>query len=309
MDPCSIIEFLLAQKCDFDNAEKINDHIQSKYGSFEFITTIIAKRLNVCTELHLELYKTPRYLLNKVMIGYSCEWYYPSPKFICDERFEVVPVIRLKFEKDSINEGHGITILIDHDEKVIEIFDAHGATRDKSCDTPIYKFLNNIFPDYNILLPEIICPYGPQIFNREGTCALWSILYMFIRIKCRKSTREDINRLFYGISTQKLGYFKKLFYEKSITERATQLILGFGCYLDKLLSSLDLNPLRKYHSKIIDRIENYDGKIIGKIKTSYNLLSLRDYVYYLKKYGLYTSELEDIITSNPLLYEQYLINE
>lgn len=317
MDPCSIIEFLLSQTCHLGSAKEINDRIQHKYGSPLFINTVFAKSLNICTKRNIELHKISTIWMNRFIIDKSCEIYYNElgNENNCDKRFEVIPVSILRFLRtnDNLTSAHSITILIDHEEKIIEIFDALGKTRvDKMCDVKILEFLNEKYPNYEILLPETICPYGPQIFNREGTCVLWAILYMFVRIKCKGSTRNDINRLFYDIRTEKLGYFQKLFNEKSIIERTTKLILGFGCYLEKILASLNLEPLKKYHDKILNLINTSDIQdeyMPGNISTSHDLLLLRDYVYYLKKYKLYTSELENIITSNPFLYSQYVIND
>lgn len=287
----------------------------------------MAKSLNVCTRLHLQLQLKPKYWFNSKSVYETCKRYIPydNPHWknnfnrSCNNRFEVMPVI-ITFAGNPNNPkvstgSHANTILIDHDEKVIEIFDPLSAERySEFCDLELHDLLNKIYPNYEILYPEILCPYGPQIYEGSGTCVLWSLLYLFLRISCKNSTRNNIDTLFYDLyGAQKLGYFSQLFNRKSITARIQQLILGFGCYLEKLLLPLNLEPFYQYYTKTIRLLENTENNenedISGNILSSYNLLLLQDYVYYLKKYKVYTPEIEDIITSNPFLYQQYLLND
>lgn len=301
MDSCSIIEFLLSQNCEYNSAEKINYHLQDEYITTGFIMTIIAKHLNVCTKSILRLNLRPDLLINNKIMKGDCEIDYFIHKNKCAEKFEVIPVSVTSYnEKFEIIGSHTIIILVDHQDQVCEIFDSNGSLRNnKICDIHLIQFLNKNYPNYEILFPEIICPYGPQVINDENTCTLWSILYLFMRIKCEHSTRNDINRLFYDIQT------KQLFNKKSISARVTKLIKGFGCYLEDLLSQLNLQPFAQYFEKIRKHMiesDDFTNEMLIFVESSYSLLLLRDYVYYLKLYKLYTPEIDDIINSNPFLY-------
>lgn len=295
METCLPLDTFKTHKCDYTNPGILSKYLQNTYTQ-GFMFAVLAKILGACMNKML-------YFKISGLIWKSCTHFLiPINKKECVNKFEVIPINYIL----SNNILHTNVILIDHEKRVIEIFEPYGASRiTQSCDQTINDVLTEMYSNYKIVFPEIVCSVGPQTLEKSDSCFLWSALYFYLRIKCYHLSREQ---LIDGILDLQLNQNSRIVtYLKSYLKygHTHNLILGFGCYLNNLFVDLALEPFSRFFLIIQGSSKqlNESNMYISDLTNAYLSLDIDAFIQILLDNNLYNSTINNIIISTPFLYD------
>ena len=296
MTNCSLIDKFKTQKCNSENPEYLSKYLQTTYTE-GFIFALLAKLSNVCMNKML-------YFIIQGLVWKSCSYQLATfNKNRCSNRFEIIPVNYI-FTGNTL---HVNVILIDHQNREIELFEPYGASRvTQSCDKQLIDILDQMYPNYKVIFPEIFCPIGPQTVEKSGSCFIWSALYFYLRINCLQLSRRGLTDAMLDLQSDqdtRLVTYIKSYFRFSHTHN---LIVGFACYVNDLVSELKLEPFARFfvniHANALKNLQN-STTFIDEITYAYLTLDINKFVQILLDHNLYNSEINNIILSTPFLFD------
>ncbi len=122
----------------------------------------------------------------------------------------IILLILLHFPDESL---HSLCLMIDNRRKEVESFDPDGI---QGFWWPLTdEYLENLsrkyFPGYEYVSTLALCPIGPQFISQDEFCTLWTLFYIYLRLK-------------YPVINSKVivGFLSE----------NTTLVISFLCYLD-----------------------------------------------------------------------------
>lgn len=139
--------------------------------------------------------------------------------------------------------AHANMIIVDRTAKTMELFDPHGLHADKMEETADFMWdlreTNFFGKGYSFISRDLVCPQrakfslttaGPQSASRDtvGTCALWSLWYMHMRLQNPGLTARQITEKAYDLL---VGDAES---EADAARNLQRFIEGFGMALFKL---------------------------------------------------------------------------
>ena len=107
--------------------------------------------------------------------------------------------------------GHANVIIIDPKSKTIKLYDPHGSSG--TYYEPIRQFLMKYAKKqeklkqikFEVLSGELVCPsIGPQMKSRDSLCANWSLLFLYIHVKCPHADLYQIQEFLAGLQKDRL---------------------------------------------------------------------------------------------------------
>lgn len=174
--------------------------VLNTYGA-EFITSLIDTELFGCYEgaLRLNIDEDKNEVSLEVSSGRIHSILRDKGKLdtkTCSKFPVSIIDVGITWYKDSkrTTSGHASTIIVNNLTKTMYRIESNGqANWNDEVDDALKHYLAELKPDYKFIPADTICPIdGPQYISQDAFCANWSLLFMYIHLKCQTSTIQGV---------------------------------------------------------------------------------------------------------------------